>query len=310
MALDPQAQAVIDQRVALGLPPLNTLTPAEARTSAEARPLATGPDVGQIEDRSIPGPAGQIPVRIYTPPGAGPFPALVYFHGGGWVVGTLDMSDGTCRHLCLGGECIVVSVDYRLAPEAKFPLPAEECYSATWWVAENGPDLNIDPARIAVGGGSAGGNLATVVALMARDRGRPPIAFQLLVYPVTDRNFETVSYRENGKGYMLDRDGMMWYWSQYLNDPSDASNPYAAPLQASDLSALPPALIITAEYDPLRDEGEAYASRLRAAGVQTTCTRYDGMIHGFFGMHDAIDKAKEAVSEASAALRRAFVRLR
>ena len=225
MSLDPQAQAVIEERAALGLPPLNTLTPTEARSNAEARPPATRPEVVRAEERHIPGPAGLVPVRIYTPPGAGPFPVLVYFHGGGWVVGTLDMSDGTCRHLCVGGGCVVVSVDYRLAPEAKFPLPAEECFAATSWVAESGAALNVDPDRIAVGGGSAGGNLATVVALMARDRGGPPIVFQLLVYPVTDRNFETVSYRENANGYLLDRDGMMWYWDHYLNDPSEGCQP-------------------------------------------------------------------------------------
>ena len=202
----------------------------------------------------------------------------------------------------------MVSVDYRLAPEAKFPLPAEECYAATKWLTENGSALNLDPGRIAVGGGSSGGNLAAVVALMARDRGGPQIIFQLLVYPVTDRNFETVSYDENGQGYLLDKDSMMWYWDQYLNDPSEAANPYAAPLQAESLSGLPPALVIIAEFDPLRDEGEAYAHRLQEAGVVTTCSRYDGMVHGFFGMVGVMDKAMEAVSEASAALRNAFAR--
>ena len=310
MSLDPQALAVIEQRAALGVAPLNALTPAEARSNAKARPPAAGPEVGRVEDRSIPGPAGEVPVRIYAPLGPGPFPALVYFHGGGWVVGDLDMSDGTCRDLCVGGDCVVVSVDYRLAPEAKFPLQAEECYTATTWVAENGQVLNVDSRRIAVGGGSAGANLAAVAALMARDRGGPPLVFQLLVVPVTDRNFETSSYQENAEGYLLDRAGMIWYWDHYLNDPSEAMDPYAAPLQAESLGGLPAALVITAEFDPLRDEGEAYAQRLQEAGVPTKCTRYDGMIHGFFGMPGVINKAKDAVSEACAALRSAFAETR
>lgn len=306
MPLDPQVQTILDERAASGQPPLNTLTPAQARANAEARPLATGPEVGRVEDRTIPGPAGEIPVRIYTPSGTGPFPTLVYFHGGGWVVGTLDMSDGTCRNLCVGGECMVVSVDYRMAPEAKFPAAADDCYAVVEWVSRNASAIGADPNRIAVGGGSAGGNLAAVVCLMARDRRGPALAFQLLVYPVTDRNFETASYRQNADGYMLTRDSMIWYWDQYLNSPSEASDPYAAPLQARDLAGLPPALVMTAEFDPLRDEGEAYAHRLEAAGVPARCIRYDGMIHGFFGMHGSVDKAREAVTEASAALRSAF----
>jgi acetyl esterase len=200
----------------------------------------------------------------------------------------------------------VVSVDYRLAPEARFPAPLEDCYAATRWAAENGSANDIDPSRIAVGGASAGSNLAAAVCLMARDRGGPSLAFQLLVYPVTDRNFGTGSYQENGEGYGLSKDGMSWYWDQYLSSPSDASNPYAAPLQATDLSGLPAALVITAEYDPLRDEGEAYAHSLQAAGVPTICTRYDGMTHGFFNNYDVIDKGKEAISQASSALVEAF----
>jgi acetyl esterase len=308
LPLDPQVQTLLEQRAVLGEPPLNTLTPTQARANAEARPPATGPEVANVEDRTIPGPAGEIPVRIYTPSGTGLFPTLVYFHGGGWVVGTLDMSDGTCRNLCVGGECVVISVDYRLAPEAKFPAAADDCYAVTEWVSSNASTIGAKPDKIAVGGGSAGANLAAAVCLMALDREGPALAFQLLIYPVTDSNFETASYRENADGYMLTRDSMIWYWDQYLNSPSEASNPYAAPLQARDLGGLPPALVMTAEFDPLRDEGEAYARRLEAAGVPTQCVRYDGMIHGFFGMHDSVDKAREAVTHASAALRSAFTR--
>ena len=308
MPLDPQVEAVLEQRAALGQPPLDTLTPAQARANAEANPLTTGPDVGRVEDRTIQGPAGEIPVRIYTPSGTGPFPTFVYFHGGGWVLGTLDMSDATCRNLCVGGECITISVDYRLAPEAKFPAAADDSFAVVQWVSAHASDIGAKAGNIAVGGGSAGGNLAAVVCLMARDRGGPSLAFQLLVVPVTDRNFDTESYRQNAEGYGLTRGGMIWYWDHYLNSPSEASDPYAAPLQARDLSGLPAALVLTAEFDPLRDEGEAYAHRLEAAGVPTTCIRYDGMVHGFFGMNDSVDKAREAVTNASSVLRDAFRR--
>jgi acetyl esterase/lipase len=230
----------------------------------------------------------------------------VWFHGGGWVVGDLESADATARHLTVRADCVVVSVDYRLAPETKFPGPAEDCYSATKWVAQNAASINVDPSKIAVGGDSAGGNLAAVISLMARDRGGPPLALQLLVYPVTDRDFSTESYVQNAEGYQLTRDSMIWYWNHYLKSDADVANPYAAPLQAQDLRGLPPALVITAEYDPLRDEGEAYAHRLEAAGVNTTCIRYDGMIHGFFGMATAIDKGKQAIAQASASLKAAF----
>lgn len=306
MPLDPQAKAVMDQLAALGFPPNHTVSPEEARANGRARPRAKGPEVGKVEDRSIPGPESTVPVRIYTPLGSGSFPALVWFHGGGWVVGDLDSADATARNLSLGANCVVVSVDYRLAPETKFPGPAEDCYSATRWVEQNAATLTIDPGRIAVGGDSAGGNLAAAVSLMARDRGASPPTYQLLVYPVTDRNFDTGSYMTNADGYQLSRDGMIWYWEHYLQNDSDASNPYAAPMQARDLSGLPPALVITAEYDPLRDEGEAYARRLEAAGVPTVCARYNGMIHGFFGMAAVIDKGRQAVDQACSALQSAF----
>ncbi|MBI4197772.1 MAG: alpha/beta hydrolase [Chloroflexi bacterium] len=306
MPLDPQAEAVIKLQEAAGEPPLHTLSPALARAIRHARPVAKGPEVARSYNTRIPGPAGAVPARVYVPFGDGPFPCLVYYHGGGWVIGTLDMSDGTCRHLCTGGGCVVVSVDYRLAPEAKFPLPAEECYAAAQWVHGHAPSLDVDPRRVAVGGGSAGANLAAAVALMARDRGGPPLVHQLLVYPVTDRNFNTPSYIQNGAGYMLTCESMIWYWDHYLSSPADAQNPYAAPLQAKDVSRLPPALVITAEYDPLRDEGEAYARRLQDAGVSTHYSCYPGMIHGFFGMHEAVDKARQAVEEACGALRQAF----
>ena len=321
MSLDPQAKSVMDQLEALGLPPNHTVTPQQARANFLSRPIAPGPEVAKVEDRTIPGnpipmppgayiPGGaaraQVPVRVYTPEGSGPFPVLAWFHGGGWVVGNLDSADGTARHLCAGGECVVVSVDYRLAPEYKFPIPFDDCMAATNWIAQNAAGLNADADRIAVGGDSAGANLAAAVALKARDQGGPALALQLLVYPVTARDFGTASYSQNADGYLLTMDAMKWYWDHYLSSDRDASNPYAAPMAAEDLSGLAPALVITAEFDPLRDEGEAYAQRLREAGVAVTSTRYDGMIHGFFGMSAVVDKAKQAVAEASSALRAAF----
>ena len=306
MALDPQAKEVLDQMAAEGLPATHTLPHEEARANGLARPRAAGPEVTRVEDRTIPGVDSNIPVRIYTPEGSGPFPALAWYHGGGWVLGNLETGDATARHLALGAGCVVVSVDYRLAPEAKFPGAAEDCFSATRWVAQNASSINVDPSKIAVGGDSAGGNLAAVVPLMAKDRGSPALALQILVYPITARDFTTDSYRQNADGYGLTLDGMRWFWDHYVSSDEDASNPYAAPLVAKDLSGLPPALVITAEFDPLRDEGEAYARRLQQAGVPTACSRYDGMIHGFFAMSAVLDKGKQAIAEASAALKQAF----
>jgi acetyl esterase len=306
MPLDPQAKAVMDQVAALGFPAVHTVSPQQARANAQARPRAVGPEVARVENRTIPGPDSQVPVRIYTPPGSGPFPALVWFHGGGWVVGDLESADATARLLTLGAGCVVVSVDYRLAPEAKFPGPAEDCYAATRWVAEHAAEIGVSGNNLAVGGDSAGGNLAAAVCLMVKDRGGPPLGMQLLVYPVTDRNFETGSYGDNAEGYSLTRETMIWYWDKYLANDADGGNAYAAPLRAQDLGGLPSAVVITAEYDPLRDEGEAYANRLEAAGVPTTLTRYPGMIHGFFGMSAVVDKGKDAIAQASAALTAAF----
>ena len=306
MPLDPQIVTVMEAVAALGLPPNNEVSPEQARINGKMRPRAPGPDVAKVEDRTIPGPGGEIPVRIYTPEGPGPFPALAWFHGGGWVVGDLDTADGSARHMCAGADCVVVSVDYRLAPETKFPGAADDCYAATQWLAANSASLNVDPSRIATGGDSAGGNLSAAVSLMSRDRGGCDLVFQLLVYPVTERNFDNVSYTDNGEGYSLTRAGMIWFWDHYLSEEADATNPYAAPMHAADLGGLPPALVITAEYDPLRDEGEAFAQKLREAGVPTVCTRYDGMIHGFFGMVAAVDKSREAVGQAASCLREAF----
>jgi acetyl esterase len=308
MPLDPQAKAILDQLMSMGGPQLHELPVPQARQAMMAMAGMQGPgeDVARVDNRTIPGPAGDIPVRIYTPADTAPLPVLVYFHGGGWVIGGLDTHDGTCRQLANGARCIVVSVDYRLAPENKFPAAADDCYTAALWAARNAATFGGDPSRIAVGGDSAGGNLSAVVALMARDREAPKLRFQLLIYPVADSAFDTPSYRDNAEGYLLTRDAMIWFWNHYARDERDRANAYAAPLRAETVAATAPALVITAEFDPLRDEGEAYARRLEAAGVPVTLTRYDGMIHGFFGMTMFLDKAKAAMNEATSSLRRAF----
>ena len=312
MPLDPQARAVLDQMAASGAPLLRAQAVADARASVlDFAQLGGDPEpVSQIEDRQLPGPDGTIPVRIYTPAGSGPFPVLVYFHGGGWVLCNIETHDPVCRTLANAAECIVVSVDYRLAPEAKFPAAADDCYAATQWVMNSAHVINGDASRVAVGGDSAGGNLAAVVALIARDRGAPTPIFQLLVYPVTDHLRDTPSSRENKDGYFLTGDDMVWFWNHYLSNGADAANPYACPLRAESLAGLPSALVITAEFDPLRDEGEMYAGRLREAGVKAGSVRYDGMIHGFFSMAGVLEQGKDALALAAAELRSAFAQER
>ncbi len=308
MPLDPQVQALLDVFKSLGRPPLNELSPPDARAAAKALGSLFGPPppVAKVENMAVAGPGGALPVRIYTPAGNGPFPVLVFFHGGGWVIGDLETPDGTCRALANGAGCVVVSVDYRLAPENKFPAAPQDTYAATQWVAANAASIHVDPARIAVGGDSAGGNLAAVTAQMARDRGGPRLVFQLLVYPVIDGACDTASYRDNAEGYLLTKDMMRWFWNHYVRDAEDLFNPIASPLRARSLKGLPPALVQTAEFDPLRDEGEAYAAQLKQVGVPVRLTRYNGMIHGFFGMASVMDRAKTAIDEAGAALRSAF----
>ena len=310
MPIDPQAQAFLDQLSALGAQPLSSMPVADARRAMDAlASLRVDPaPVRSAVDRRVPGPAGEVPVRIYTPNAPAPLPLLVFFHGGGWVLGGLDTHDGTCRELANGAGCVVVSVDYRLAPEHKFPAAAEDCYAVTQWAAAHAAELGADAKRLAVGGDSAGGNLAAVVAQIARDRGGPPLVFQLLIYPVIAAAFDTASYRDNAEGYLLTAGDMRWFWNHYLASSADAADPYAAPLGALTLAGLPPALVITAEFDPLRDEGELYAHRLEEAGVPARLTRYDGMIHGFFGMGHMMDKAKAAVQESCANLRQVFSR--
>lgn len=307
MPLDPQVREMLAQ-MAGQLP--NELKPV-AQTRAEmdrGGAVIGGPPepVARVEDRRFPGPGGEIPVRIYWPEGDGPLPALVYLHGGGWVLGSIVSTDSPCRTIANRGGCVVISVDYRLAPEHRFPAAAEDTYAAVRRVAENAAALGVDPARIAVGGSSAGGNLAAVASLMARDRGGPPIAYQVLIYPVTDYVFDTPSYHENAEGYMLTRNTMIWYWANYLGDEADGRHPYASPARAESLAGLPPALVITAEYDPLRDEGEAYARRLEEAGVPVTLRRYEGMIHGVLSRAGVLEGGRRALADLGDALRAAL----
>jgi len=267
-----------------------------------------GPEVASVEDRVVAVDGGKIAVRIYTPAGDGPFPAHVYFHGGGFWLGDLDFSDGTCRELCDGADCVVVSVDYRLAPEHTYPTAPEDAYAALLWTVDHASELNIDVARVSVGGASAGGNIAAVVALMARDRSGPPLVCQILEIPVTDLTMSQPSIVENGEGYLLTRDSMEAYRSFYLADPADAKEPYASPLLATDLSNLPPAVVMTSEMDPLRDEGEAYAARLRDAGVPVSAKRWDGQVHGSSSMTAILPSARAFRSEVIRALREAYAR--
>ena len=308
MPLDPQAQRVIDAMAALNLKPVEESTPAVARESIRTRTAALGPfpDVAAVVDHRVPVSGGQIIVRAYSPGGPGPHPALVYYHGGGWVIGDLYSHDGLCRSITNAARCAVLSVDYRLAPESKYPVAVEDSYAALLWIVAKAERFGIDRRRIAVGGDSAGGNLATVMALVARDRKGPRLALQVLIYPVTDHDLDTRSYRENATGYVLTREGMRWFWNHYLAREAQGREPYASPLRASSLAGLPPALIITAEYDPLCDEGEAYAARLRDAGVPVTLTRYPGMFHGFVRLTNVLDKARTALDEIASSVQKAF----
>ena len=303
MPIHPQARAVMERRANTGDPPLSADAPLEEkRVRFNNAWRERGPEVYRVVNRTIPGPCGDIPVRIYTPHGQGPYPVYMLFHGGGFVFGNLDTYDANARRICAGAGCMVVSVEYRLAPEHKFPTAPEDCYAATLWVADNAEMIGGDLSRMAAGGDSAGGNLATVVSMMVRDRGGPPLALQILVCPATHKNFQpnTCDRNETPRG------SKDWWWWQYLRDESDSKNPYACPLEAQDLDGLPPALVITSEFDELRDEGEAYARRLEAAGVATTLTRYEGMFHVFHLYPGSIDKAREALEQQCSALRAAF----
>ena len=309
MALDPQAQAVVDLVIKSGRPAYNTLSPKDARQLfRETRPASTPtpPEIGAVRNLVAQGPGGPIPLRVYRPAGVAAsvaLPGLLYFHGGGWVIGDLDTHDVLCRQLTAEAGVTVVNVDYRLAPEHKFPAAADDAWAATRWTVAHASEFGVDAGRLAVGGDSAGGNLAAVVALQARDAGAPVIKLQVLVYPVTDVAAESRSYQDFSEGYMLTRESMRWFTAHYLAAAGQANDWRVSPLRASSHAGLPPALVVTAGFDPLRDEGAAYAAKLQQAGVLVDYVCYGGMIHGFAGMGKLIETGNRAVSHIAATLR-------
>ena len=303
---------MIDLVISSGRPAYHQLSPKDARhLFRETRPASTPtpPQIGMVRDLTADGPLGPIPLRVYRPagvPASTPLAVLVFFHGGGWVIGDLETHDVLCRQLTAGSGVSVVSVDYRLAPEHKFPAAVDDAWAATRWVVAHAGELAVDARRLAVGGDSAGGNLAAVVALLARGKGAPAIAVQVLIYPVTDLVGETRSYRDFAEGYLLTREGMRWFIAHYLTAEAEAVDWRASPLRAQSLAGLPPALIVTAGFDPLRDEGEAYAERLREAGVRVDSVCYGGMIHGFVPMGRLLDTAGRAISLIAGSLSQAL----
>ncbi|MDQ3261030.1 MAG: alpha/beta hydrolase [Pseudomonadota bacterium] len=312
MSLDPQVEALLEAAARSGRAPINHFPPSEARVLFKEmrKPLLPPtPPIGMVTDFSIPGRRGAIPVRHYRPVGTNAhdlLPVLIYFHGGGWVVGDLESHDSLCRQLANGAECAVIAVDYRVGPEHKFPAALEDAEDVVRRLADYAAALNIDPSRIAVGGDSAGGNLATIVAMLCRDSGDPVIKYQLLIYPATDMAMDRPSHFEFGEGYHLTHDLMLYFRGHYLNGLAEIKDWRASPLLAPDHSGLPPAHIITAGFDPLRDEGKAYAEALAAAGVTVKYQCYEGMIHGFLTMSGVLRVANEAIADCTAQLKIQF----
>ncbi|MEM7216874.1 MAG: alpha/beta hydrolase [Pseudomonadota bacterium] len=305
MPLAPEFAAMLAAAAEAGGPALEDLSPAEGREMYRAmRPAAPEIKVGEVREDQLSGPHGTIPVRIYTPAGTGPFPVLMNFHGGGWVIGDLETADGVSRLLCNAVGCVVVSVDYRLAPESPYPAAVDDCVAATCWAADNAAALGSN-GKLAVTGESAGGNLAAVVAQRAAADGGPELCFQLLSYPVVDHDLSRQSYADNGEGYLLATSTMRWFWDQYC-PAEQRDEATASPLKAATLAGLPPALVLTAEFDPLRDEGKAYADALQAAGVPTRYRCMPGLIHDFLATSAVLECSKPGFEEAVEALRGAF----
>jgi len=308
MAVDGEIRSLLDFMASRGLPPLHEQSVEDARANmikGRAVLAQGGVELPRVEDRSFPGPAGPVPVRLYAASQGKALPMLLFFHGGGWVIGSIESHDDVCRRLARDSGCLVLSVDYRLAPEHKFPAPVEDCWAAVQWAATHGVELGGDPARLAVGGDSAGGNLAAVMTQRARDEGGPALAFQLLIYPAVDDDWTRPSYAAHGQGYVLTYPGMEWFWGHYLNAPSESGDLRASPFKAESLAGLPPALVQLADCDILFDEGMAYAARLEAAGVPVTLKRYGGAIHGFYNM-TVTALAREAVTDGAQALKAAL----
>ncbi len=308
MATHPQVQVLLDMMLQMGGADLTDLPLTEARAMFKAlSSMEQGEEVDRVDDRHIPGVDGDIPIRVYTPYAAvgQAHGVLLWFHGGGWVIGDLDTADATCRALANRAGCVVVSVDYRLAPEHQAPAALDDCMTALAWTVENFELLGVDASKVAVGGDSAGGNLAALVCQRVRAEFGPDIDFQLLVYPAADLTLSHPSIEENAEGFFLTKAAIEWFVAHYLAD-ADPKDPRVSPLYADVVAGLPPALVITAELDPLRDEGEAYAARLHEAGVPTQLIRYGGQIHGFMSMPGMLDDAKDALARAGAALRAAL----
>jgi len=305
--VDAQIQALLDLQSQFGFKGIALVAPDAAGVRAFMRQVRVPVEVEEVravEDLACPGTGGDIDLRLYRPSHEPGLPLLVWFHGGGWTIGDIESSDGTCRALANACGAAVISVGYRLAPEHPFPAAVDDCWMALGWVHAHAADLGLDADRLAVGGDSAGGNLAAVVSLTARNAGGPPIRHQLLVYPATDGRLQWPSLQENGQGYFMTSEDVEWFYQQYA--PPDREDWRMSPLLAPDHGRLPPALVITAEFDPIRDEGEAYASALSAAGVDVELVRFDGMIHGFFGMHATVDIARQAMDRAGRKVREAL----
>lgn len=305
--LHPEMAEFLVELEEAGALPSHALSVSAARASIVDlfRSAEGDADLDVVRNIAIPGPGGDLPLRTYDPGDGNSLPILVYYHGGGWVRGDLETHDELCRYLAATADCLVVSVDYRRAPEHPFPAALEDCYAATKWAHEHAGHLGGDPERVAIAGDSAGGNLAASVALLARERGGPPIRYQLLIYPVTDYAFDTASYEENAEGYLLSRSSMRWYWDHYLESDIDGANPFASPLRAPDLSGLPPATVLTCGFDPLRDEGLAYADRLEEADVDVTVRNYPDAIHAFVSFPQlarALEARADLVDDLLAAL--------
>ena len=306
--LHPQAAELLAAAAQSDRPNAHLLPVEEARRNFDADFAAVGPgeDVDEVADLSIALDGGEVPARVYRP-GAGRRPAVAYFHGGGWLLGSIESHDAVCRALANASGAVVISVGYRRGPEHRFPAAVEDCYAATRWVVDRAEELDVDPTRLAVAGDSAGGNLATAVALLARERKEPAIAFQLLVYPVTTTDLEK-GFDLAYEGFFLYRDELQWHQDNYLSSPEDGGSPLVSPLDTADLHGLPPAMVITAQCDPLHAQGELYASALAAAGVPVQHRHYRGMVHGFFQLPSLFDDGRDAVQRAGAALTEAFDR--
>ena len=312
--IDADTERLLRQVNTVGVPDVERIPLAQARTDTTLMemmaalaqsPVPPPPQVGEVSEIEVPAPAGPVTVRLYRPPGGDTPPLLIWMHGGGFVLGSLESADPTARELCAGAGVLVASVDYPLAPEHPWPAAPEACHAVAVWLVEHAEELGFDARRVALGGDSAGGNLAAVTALLAQERGGPAISFQLLVYPMCDLVGDHPSMRENAEGYLLSASRVEWFIRTYLPDGADRTDPHLSPIYAADLRGQPPAAVITAELDPLRDEAEAYAERLSAAGVPTELTRHEGLVHGFLRMGGLSPRARAASAQAVASLRTA-----